>query len=159
MLVSPGDAVTFTINVFNQGTLNADVIELIDYIPTGLTFDASLNTAWVDNGNGTLSTLLSVANGALPVGGLTAGSQTNIDIIFNIAHNAPQGLTLTNWAEISSAADSNGNAVTDVDSTPNSDQTDDVFVTDNDVTSIGGCLLYTSPSPRDRTRSRMPSSA
>ena len=27
----------------------------------------------------------------------------------------------------------------------------------NDMT--GGCLLYTSPSPRDRTRSRMPSSA
>ena len=24
---------------------------------------------------------------------------------------------------------------------------------------IDGCLLYTSPSPRDRTRSRMPSSA
>ena len=24
---------------------------------------------------------------------------------------------------------------------------------------ITGCLLYTSPSPRDRTRSRMPSSA
>ena len=24
---------------------------------------------------------------------------------------------------------------------------------------ILGCLLYTSPSPRDRTRSRMPSSA
>ena len=23
----------------------------------------------------------------------------------------------------------------------------------------GGCLLYTSPSPRDRTRARMPSSA
>ena len=26
-------------------------------------------------------------------------------------------------------------------------------------TYIGDCLLYTSPSPRDRTRSRMPSSA
>ena len=24
---------------------------------------------------------------------------------------------------------------------------------------LKGCLLYTSPSPRDRTRSRMPSSA
>ena len=24
---------------------------------------------------------------------------------------------------------------------------------------LGSCLLYTSPSPRDRTRSRMPSSA
>ena len=31
----------------------------------------------------------------------------------------------------------------------------------NDVQSMGHkiCLLYTSPSPRDRTRSRMPSSA
>ena len=28
-----------------------------------------------------------------------------------------------------------------------------------DVTLFGVCLLYTSPSPRDRTRSRMPSSA
>ena len=29
---------------------------------------------------------------------------------------------------------------------------------DNILNSLG-CLLYTSPSPRDRTRSRMPSSA
>ena len=28
-----------------------------------------------------------------------------------------------------------------------------------DVHGRGDCLLYTSPSPRDRTRSRMPSSA
>ena len=27
------------------------------------------------------------------------------------------------------------------------------------ITAYGDCLLYTSPSPRDRTRSRMPSSA
>ena len=27
------------------------------------------------------------------------------------------------------------------------------------VVVLGDCLLYTSPSPRDRTRSRMPSSA
>ena len=27
------------------------------------------------------------------------------------------------------------------------------------VSACGGCLLYTSPSPRDRHRSRMPSSA
>ena len=33
---------------------------------------------------------------------------------------------------------------------------------DSPLTVMGGvnvCLLYTSPSPRDRTRSRMPSSA
>ena len=29
----------------------------------------------------------------------------------------------------------------------------------NPITTLGPCLLYTSPSPRDRTRSRMPSSA
>ena len=29
----------------------------------------------------------------------------------------------------------------------------------NDLKSVFTCLLYTSPSPRDRTRSRMPSSA
>ena len=28
-----------------------------------------------------------------------------------------------------------------------------------DVKALGACLLYTSPSPQDRTRSRMPSSA
>ena len=28
-----------------------------------------------------------------------------------------------------------------------------------DYEELGACLLYTSPSPRDRTRSRMPSSA
>ena len=30
---------------------------------------------------------------------------------------------------------------------------------DDDLAMLLGCLLYTSPSPRDRTRSRMPSSA
>ena len=29
----------------------------------------------------------------------------------------------------------------------------------NNSASVSNCLLYTSPSPRDRTRSRMPSSA
>ena len=32
-------------------------------------------------------------------------------------------------------------------------------VTSNLLITLGRCLLYTSPSPRDRTRSRMPSSA
>ena len=32
-------------------------------------------------------------------------------------------------------------------------------ISDITLTRTGGCLLYTSPSPRDRTRSRMPSSA
>ena len=34
-----------------------------------------------------------------------------------------------------------------------------VFTTEDGINRIKSCLLYTSPSPRDRTRSRMPSSA
>ena len=35
----------------------------------------------------------------------------------------------------------------------------DVIIYPNKTTELNICLLYTSPSPRDRTRSRMPSSA
>ena len=35
----------------------------------------------------------------------------------------------------------------------------EVTVADTGDGAIAACLLYTSPSPRDRTRSRMPSSA
>ena len=35
----------------------------------------------------------------------------------------------------------------------------EVMIICNDATVKGGCLLYTSPSPRDATLSRMPSSA
>ena len=35
----------------------------------------------------------------------------------------------------------------------------DLQKTSNNITYTNDCLLYTSPSPRDRTRSRMPSSA
>jgi len=35
----------------------------------------------------------------------------------------------------------------------------DALVADAEMLGMSTCLLYTSPSPRDRTRSRMPSSA
>ena len=33
------------------------------------------------------------------------------------------------------------------------------YSTTDAIGTVNSCLLYTSPSPRDRTRSRMPSSA
>ena len=35
----------------------------------------------------------------------------------------------------------------------------DIFIQKAESALLTDCLLYTSPSPRDRTRSRMPSSA
>ena len=48
-----------------------------------------------------------------------------------------------------------------IDSTDKSDPADSEIVLSPSVngTKFRYCLLYTSPSPRDRTRSRMPSSA
>ena len=37
--------------------------------------------------------------------------------------------------------------------------TDEMYIDDYNIVRTNSCLLYTSPSPRDRTRSRMPSSA
>ena len=34
-----------------------------------------------------------------------------------------------------------------------------IIFNNQEITGLSDCLLYTSPSPRDRTRSRMPSSA
>ena len=61
--VSPvmnGDDVVYRIKVYNQGDVSADNIEITDYIPGCM----SLNDSdWVDNGDGTASVMLSVANG------------------------------------------------------------------------------------------------
>ncbi len=137
-MVDPGDAISYTITVMNQGSVSADNISVTDYIPTGLNFEALSNSAWVDNLDGTATAILSVANGLLPVGGLASGTQASIDIILNVAHNAPQGMNLMNWAEISAATDDTGSPVTDTDSTPDTDQTNDTFGGDDEINNGGG---------------------
>ena len=80
-----GDTLRYAITVYNQGNVPATNIEITDYLPAGLVFDASLNPTWTGT--------------------------------------SPVIMTLL---------------------------TDTLFNT---------CLLYTSPSPRDKRQSRMPSSA
>lgn len=84
----PGDQVTFDIEVFNQGTLDASNIEVTDYIPTGMTLvgggaftGAAANTA--------VATITS----------LPAGSSTTVTITLMIDSNFT-GTTITNTAEI-----------------------------------------------------------
>ena len=87
----PGGSVTFSIEVFNQGTLDAQNIQISDYIPTGLT----LNDAnWQEsNGEAFLIT---------PIPSLSANASTSVNISFTI-DPAYQGASIRNWAEISSA--------------------------------------------------------
>ena len=66
---------------------------------------------------------------------------------YNIAHG--RGLVYKNW-----------NGESETTRLERLDQLADVIrQTKADVVVLNDCLLYTSPSPRDRTRSRMPSSA
>ncbi len=129
--VPPGSSVTFEVSVFNQGEVAADNIEIIDYMPSCATLN---DPAWTDNGNGTASIVLSVANG-----GLTAPLAPNqmVSVPITLDMNSCTG-TVTNWAEISDATDGNGNPVTDVDSTPDETQGNDTYTTDNDTDNTNG---------------------
>ena len=122
--VSPGDTVTFTLTIENQGAVDAADVEVVDYLPAGLTL---ADPSWIDNADGTASL-------ATPIPTLLAGTSTTVDIIFTVDAGATG--TIDNFAEISGATDGDGNPVTDVDSTPDAVD-DDVFLTDDDVTGDG----------------------
>ena len=118
----PGDVVTFDVEVFNQGNVSAFNIELIDYIPTGLTLNDS---DWTDLGNGS-ATLVT------PIPFLEDSTSTVVPITFIINQNA-QGISVTNIAEITAADndnDPNNEPLEDEDSNPDNDPGNDVQVDD-----------------------------
>ncbi len=100
----PGDNVTFTVSVINQGTVTATGVQVTDYIPTGLTLNDALWSAV-----GTSAILVT------PIASLAPGSTVTRDITFTIS-STYQGATIRNWAEISAATNALG--LQDVDSTP-----------------------------------------
>ena len=122
--VSPGDSVTFTITIENQGAVDAGNIEVTDFVPTGLTLN---DAAWTDNGDDT-------ATLSTPIASLVAGETTTVDITFTVDADATG--TLDNFAEISNATDADGNVVNDIDSTPDAIN-NDLFTTDDDITGDG----------------------
>ena len=87
----PGDEVVFTINVFNQGTLDASNVEITDYIPSGMSLSLSDSNGWVVQASGDASVI---------VPSVLAGNSASIDIVLTIDATF-SGLEITNWAEIS----------------------------------------------------------
>ena len=156
-LIAGSSTVTFAIEVFNQGGLDAFGIEITDYLPTsGLVLNDS---NWTVGANG-------FATYNFPVN-VPAGASQQILITFDA--DASASGTFDNFAEISAGSDITQTA-TDIDSNPdniNNDLLVDDVLTDDgtldeddhDIASVqilsgtgttdGSCLLYTSPSPRD----------
>ena len=101
--VYPGEEVTFTITVFNQGTVAASNIAIEGYVPAGLT------------ANGASS--LTIAGPVAP------GASESVDITFTVT-GTTDGQVI-NVAEITSAEDDLGESPEDIDSTPDTDDGND----------------------------------
>lgn len=95
----PGSNVTFTVNVYNQGTLDGDNIVITDNVPTGL-INPVVNTTgtW----SGTDGTVTDNTGGVFTLSALEAGENVAVDITFTIDENFT-GTSLVNVAEITAA--------------------------------------------------------
>ncbi|MEZ5534294.1 MAG: DUF11 domain-containing protein [Thiolinea sp.] len=118
--VNVGDDVIFTLNVLNQGGVDATDIIITDYIPDGLILNDSAWTA----GTNTEGLAIATLNTALDI---AANGGELINITFTVASGAAGDLI--NTAEISDAnggKDVNGDSRVDVDSTSDTTNTDTV---------------------------------
>jgi len=122
---APGDDVTFTITIFNQGDVVAQNVLITDYLPTGLILN---DAAWADQGDGTATITIA--------GPIAAGADESVTITFTIPSDAGPG-SLENIAEITSAEDEDGNPGEDIDSTPDNDPDNDTLV-DDEIDNGGG---------------------
>jgi len=100
----PGDNVTFTIEVFNQGDVDANNIEVTDYIPSGLSLSTSDNNGWIVNGSLATATISSIPSGASAV----------IGIVLTIDADQAAG-PIVNYAEISDDDGDDADSNTDQD--------------------------------------------
>ena len=120
-----GDDVTYTITVFNQGTVDASDISLIDYTPAALSVN---DPDWTVNSDG---------NAEIDLAGvtLTPGESTTVDITMTILAAGE----IDNTAEIanSTAVDANGDPVVGADGEPLADIDSDADTIDTDVLSDG----------------------
>ena len=134
--VAPGGNVTFTINVFNQGTLNATAINIVDYLGSGLAYSSSNAASVVTTTNANAVVITDNADGTFVIDALAAGDDVSFTITLTVDANF-MGTTLTNFAEISSAAGG-----TDIDSTPDNTNGNDaggaVDTPSDDVTAGDG---------------------
>jgi len=119
----PGDEITFTISVFNQGNIDAGFITIADVIPAGLALSAADNNGWAGGPTGTVTTVIA--------GPLVGPTPITVDIVLTVDATAPSGI-LVNNAEILT---DNGD---DVDSTPGDNSQPNDIADDNDVTETDG---------------------
>ena len=101
----PGSTVTFDVVIYNQGTIDANYVNVVEYVPPGLTY---LSGSWAAISGQPLSTYPPIYN-------LAAGDSIVRPVTFTINSNF-SGISIRNWAEIQDATNLLG--VPDIDSDP-----------------------------------------
>ncbi len=115
---SVGDLVEFRLDIYNQGNVEAFEVSMVDYLPAGLSFDATENNGWSLQTDGNLSYTLD--NVLLP------GESTQVILNLYIVSN--EGSMPGDWyneAEVSAAHNSEGDLLTDADSYLDDDPSND----------------------------------
>ena len=94
--IDAGEKVTFTVTVYNQGTLDATDIEVVDYVPSDMFFNA------VDNLDFSSSAPGSPTAPIAEIASLEAGQSASLSIVL-IVDSEFMGASIINNAEIISA--------------------------------------------------------
>lgn len=132
-----GQALTFNIRIFNQGSVPMQNTKVTDYIPSGFTFNAAANPAWTGVAPTVMTTYGPIIN---------PGDSALVTLILTVARSS--GINAwVNYAQISEIRDNTNTIVNtkDADSNPNSNFPGETSVTpgsinDDNITSnnIGG---------------------
>jgi uncharacterized repeat protein (TIGR01451 family) len=137
-IVTPGQLITFTIQVTNTGDVPVDSLSIVDYIPQGFVL---ADTDWTAGMAGSTGQSASVGFN-FGNDSLSNGQTVSIDITLQVLPNAMSGNYINN-AEITSMFDAEGTDISEreEDSTPDDDDTNDVEEDDFDSQPL--CILPT----------------
>jgi len=119
-----GDVVEFEITVYNQGTMVADDIELIDYVPAGFTY---LPTHPTNTGNSWTAVMTTLPMTTI-VDPLTVGDSVKVRIALEVTPGSLASDRFVNFSEIVTSKDAEGNDMKnyDYDSSPDNNNGNDV---------------------------------
>ena len=152
-----GQTATFTITVFNQGTVGASEVTVVDYIPAGFQLVNNQTGAQVNgwSGAGTAgSQVTTQINGIIP-----AGESRQVTINLEVLEGVVANGDYINRSEISSGKDDLGTTTADMDSTPDdilgndaggqNDSAADNFVDGNGTGGLGDGVAATDEDDED----------
>ena len=113
-----GDTLEYAITVYNQGNIPSTNIDLTDFIPVGLGYDATLNPTWTGVAPTVMTTITDT---------LSTGDSAVVSIYLILEQTTGGSENYTNISEISGTEDDEGNDTSDedADSDPDGDPTND----------------------------------